>query len=224
MIAETRFAEIGLRSNFSFLEGASHPEEYAVAAKRLGLSGIGVADRNTVAGTVRVHLAAKEAKIPYHPGARLVFADETPDILAYPVDRDAWGRLCRLLSAGNLRANSKGTCELYEADLMEWGEGLMLAVMARPQRDAERLPALLGRLKARFGNHIHLALVPRYDGHDRRTLDLFAAIAAEAGVAILATNDVIMHEARACSRPHAPEYAPGWRLRHRPSTAAPPHA
>jgi error-prone DNA polymerase len=67
MSAESGFAEIGIRSNFSFLEGASHPEELAVAAKRLGLLGIGVADRNTVAGTVRVHLAAKEAKRPSTP-------------------------------------------------------------------------------------------------------------------------------------------------------------
>src|SRR5437868_11441424 len=96
-----RFAEIGIRSNFSFLEGASHPEELAVAAKRLKLLGIGVADRNTVAGTVRMHLAAKEARLDYHPGARLDFSDDTPDILAYPIVRPAWGRLCRLLSHGN---------------------------------------------------------------------------------------------------------------------------
>src|SRR5215470_5390773 len=98
-----RFAEIGIRSNFSFLEGASHPEEFAVAAVRFGLAGIGLADRNTVAGTVRLHVMAQKEKIPYHPGARLCFSDDTPDILAYPVDRPAWGRLCRLLSQGNLR-------------------------------------------------------------------------------------------------------------------------
>jgi DNA polymerase III alpha subunit len=161
----TQFAEIGIRSNFSFLEGASHPEELAVAAKRLELKGIGLADRNTVAGTVRVHLAAKEAKLPYHPGCRLDFSDATPDILAYPIDRPAWGRLCRLLSQGNLRADKKGTCELYEADLMEWGEGLMLVVTAEPEKHAEQLPDLLKRLKGRFPDQVYLALVPRYDGH-----------------------------------------------------------
>src|SRR5437870_1364918 len=98
-----RFAEIGIRSNFSFLEGASHPEEFVVAALRLGLTGIGIADRNTVAGTVRMHVMAKEEGLSYHPGARLCFTDDTPDILAYPIDRPAWGRLCRLLSQGNLR-------------------------------------------------------------------------------------------------------------------------
>jgi len=214
------FAEIGIRSNFSFLEGASHPEEIAVAAKRLGLMGIGVADRNTVAGTVRVHLAAREAKLPYHPGARLDFSDETPDILAYPVDRPAWGRLCRLLSQGNLRAASKGTCELYEADLMQWGEGLLLLVMAEPQKHGAGLPGLLKRLKTRFPSQVHLALVPRYDGHDRRNFALFADIAADAGVPVIATNDALMHEAGRKSmadvvtaiREHVPVQQAGFRL------------
>jgi error-prone DNA polymerase len=194
MTTAPRFAEIGIRSNFSFLEGASHPEELVVAALRLGLTGIGVADRNTVAGTVRMHLAAKEEDLRYHPGTRLSFSDDTPDILAYPVDRPAWGRLCRLLSQGNLRSGVKGTCELYEADLMEWGEGLLLVVMAEPQKHAEKLPDLLYRLKERFGDQVHLALVPRYAGHDHREFDFLATTATAAGVLLIATNDVLMHE------------------------------
>ena len=220
MSAGPRFAEIGLRSNFSFLEGASHPEELVVAASRLGLMGIGVADRNTVAGTVRVHLAAKEAKLPYHPGARLSFSDQTPDILAYPIDRPAWGRLCRLLSQGNLRANSKGTCELYEADLIEWGEGLLFVIMAEPENNVEQLPSLLKRLREKFPDQIHLALVPRYDGHDRRTFDFFAEIAAKASVPLIATNDALMHEAArkamadvvTAIREHIPVQRAGYKL------------
>jgi error-prone DNA polymerase len=189
-----RFAEIGIRSNFSFLEGASHPEEFVVAALRLGLTGIGLADRNTVAGTVRMHVMAKEEGLAYHPGARLSFTDDTPDILAYPIDRPAWGRLCRLLSQGNLRSGVKGTCELYEADLMEWGEGLLLVVTAEPQKHAEKLPALLHRLKERFSDQVHLALVPRYAGRDRPDFDFLAATSVEVGVSLIATNDVLMHE------------------------------
>ena len=214
------FAEIGIRSNFSFLEGASHPEELAVAAKRLKLKGIGLADRNTVAGTVRMHLAAKEADISYHPGARLCFSDETPDILAYPIDRPAWGRLCRLLSQGNLRSGVKGTCEIYEADLMEWGEGLLLLVMAEPRKNAKQLPELLKKLEARFPDQVHLALVPRYDGRDWRTFDFFAGVAAAAGVPIVATNDALMHAAArkpvadvvAAIREHVPVQQAGFRL------------
>jgi len=189
----TRFCELGLRSNFSFLEGASHPEELAVAAHRLGLAGIGLADRNTVAGVVRMYSAAKEAELPYSPGARLCFADATPDIAAYPRDRAAWGRLCRLLSLGNKRGG-KANCQIYEADLIEWGEGLMLMVIAE-DRHMAALPDLLTRLKATFGDCLHLALAPRHDGADRRHFHYLAEIARQTGVRLMATNDALMHEA-----------------------------
>src|SRR5262245_33170341 len=87
------YAEFAVQSNFSFLRGASKPEELAVTAKMLGLSALGLADRNTVAGVVRAWQQAKEAKIDYHAGCRLVFSDGTPDILAYPQDRPGRGQL-----------------------------------------------------------------------------------------------------------------------------------
>ena len=87
------FCEIGVASNFSFLRGASHPREIVVTAKLLGLGGVGLADRNTVAGVVRAYQQAREERYPFRPGARLVFFDDTPDILAYPRDREGWGRL-----------------------------------------------------------------------------------------------------------------------------------
>src|SRR6202007_1495011 len=96
----------------------------------LGRAGVGLADRNSVAGVVRAHLIKREQglALAYHPGARLVFADGTPDILAYPRDRPAWGRLCRLLTRGKLRAE-KGECILYLDDLLAHGNGLELVVM-----------------------------------------------------------------------------------------------
>src|ERR1700736_2734532 len=92
------YVEFAVTSNFSFLRGASHPEELMVQADQLGLAGLGLADRNSVAGVVRAHLVKRENdfKLRYHPGSRLVCADATPDILAYPRDRAAWGRLTRL--------------------------------------------------------------------------------------------------------------------------------
>ena len=109
-----RYVEFAVTSNFSFLRGASHPEELMAEATQLGLAGLGLADRNSVAGVVRAHVAKREIgmTLRYHPGARLVFADGTPDILAYPRDRPGWGRLCRLLTLGNRRAE-KGDCILY---------------------------------------------------------------------------------------------------------------
>src|SRR6476660_604321 len=97
------YAEFAVQSNFSFLRGASKPEELAVTAKMLGLSALGLADRNTVAGVVRAWQQSKEARIAYHPGCRLVFSDGTPDILAYPQDRQGWGHLCRMLTEANER-------------------------------------------------------------------------------------------------------------------------
>ena len=137
----TRYLEFAVASNFSFLRGASHAEELMLQAAHVGLAGIGLCDRNTVAGVVRAHLIKREQKLAlaYHPGARLVFADGTPDILAYPRDRPGWGKLCRLLTRGNLRAE-KGDCILLLDDLLEHIDGLELVVMETASRDGEAPP------------------------------------------------------------------------------------
>jgi error-prone DNA polymerase len=140
------YAELAVTTNFSFLRGASHAQELVLCAKRLGLAGIGIADRNSVAGVVRAHMAAQEAGLRLAVGARLVFADGTPDILAYPRDRAAWGRLTRLLSLGKLRA-PKGDCSLGVADLVDFIAGLNLIVMPPPRIEAAALQNLLQRLK-----------------------------------------------------------------------------
>ncbi|HET7596758.1 MAG TPA: hypothetical protein VFK15_07480, partial [Burkholderiales bacterium] len=135
------YLEFAVASNFSFLRGASHPEELMVQAASMGLAGIGLCDRNSVAGVVRAHAANREKNLNlrYHPGARLVFADGTPDILAYPRARAAWGRLTRLLTRGNLRA-AKGDCILYCDDLLEHIEGLELVVMEESSSPSPRIP------------------------------------------------------------------------------------
>src|SRR5690606_24506981 len=120
------FAELAVTTNFSFLRGASHPEELVGQAAALRLAGIGVCDRNSVAGVVRAHVAAKEFGLRFVPGCRLCFDDGTPDVLAWPRDRTAFGRLTRLLTIGNRRA-AKGKCLLALDDLLAWGEGMVLA-------------------------------------------------------------------------------------------------
>ena len=127
------FAEFGAITNFSFLRGASHPEELVAQAIVLGLAAIGIADRNSLAGIVRAHLFLRHNKddangLRVLSGARLVFCDGTPDILAYPRDRAAYGRLCRLLTTGNIRAQ-KGTCLLTLDDLLQWQEGMQLIAL-----------------------------------------------------------------------------------------------
>ncbi len=207
----TDFCEIGARSNFSFLEGASRPEEMVIAASALGLAGLAIADRNSVAGVVRAHMQAKALTdpkngagkdkkplplVPFQPGARLVFADETPDILAFAENRRGWANLCRLLSTGNLRAE-KGKCLLYEADLLQFHENLMLAVLPprrRPEGEAEvGLEAVLKRLKTACRDRVYLALSPAYDGLDRFVFADRASLAGRLKLPLIATNEPLYH-------------------------------
>jgi len=171
-----RFAELVAATNFSFLRGASHPGDMVGEAIALGMRAIGIADRNTVAGVVRAHVALREAREQWHPawakakarheadrpwedfpappdlpspapdfrlivGARLVFADGTPDIVAYPATRYGWGRLTRLLSLGNRRA-TKGGCLIGIGDLIAHHQDLMLIVLPESSFDEEENEAL----------------------------------------------------------------------------------
>ncbi len=217
------YAELAASTNFSFLRGASHPEEMVAQAMALGLAGIGIADRNSVAGVVRAHVFARENDAAGRgfrviAGARLVFCDGTPDILAYPRDRAAWGRLCRLLTQGNLRAE-KGVCPLTLDDLLQWREGLSLIVMedssfeenhipgAREARtrDPENEKASGPRIASHpakwsviFNNassphHIRLAARMVYDGHMRERLAARVALARDMRLPLIAINDPVMH-------------------------------
>src|SRR5207244_8181346 len=103
------YAELQVTSNFSFLRGASHPDELVMTAAALGHRAIAITDRNSVAGLVRAHHAAKTVGIRLVIGVRLDLADGT-SLLAYPEDRAAYGRLTRLLTLGKRRA-PKGACD-----------------------------------------------------------------------------------------------------------------
>jgi error-prone DNA polymerase len=212
------YAEIAITTNYSFLRGASHPQEFALAAQLLGLKAIGIADRNTLAGVVRAYSALQELKGEKPKllvGARLVFADGTPDILAYPSDRAAYGRLCRLLSKGKARA-AKGECILYLSDLLEWQEGLLLIVMPPSLRVAEEIfkkawnnaaffaeiatgakaadiEPLLQKLSQTAPDRVWLGVSMPYRGDDRRRLRKWHRIARATGTPLIATNDVLYH-------------------------------
>jgi error-prone DNA polymerase len=181
------YIEFATASNFSFLRGASHPEELMMQATHLGLAGLGLCDRNSVAGVVRAHLAKRVHKldVKYHPGARLVFADGTPDILTYPRDRAGWGRLTRLLTLGNLRAK-KGECILHLDDLIAHSFGLEMIVIGG---DA----AFLSKLRIHAPGRVRLAASMLYSGRDRARLMQIRKIAQEARVPMIAINDVHFH-------------------------------
>jgi DNA-directed DNA polymerase III PolC len=219
----TGYAEFAVTTNFSFLRGASHGEELAMQGKALGLAGLGIADRNSVAGVVRAHQAAKEAGLPFAPGARLIFCDGTPDILAFPESRTAWGRLTKLLTLGK-RRTEKGECLLRRDDLFAHADGLNLIVMPERLKRAaasgkeDPLTALLQAL--REATQVWLGASMRYRGDDARRLARLAALAGAARVPLIATGDVLYHaperrplqDVMTCIREHVTLATAGRRL------------
>ncbi len=193
-MSEPAYVEFAVQSNFSFLRGASRPEELVVAAQMLGFQAIGLADRNTVAGVVRAWSQSKATRFPYHPGCRLSFADGTPDVLAYPRDREGWGYLCRLLTQANIRDESeKGASLVYRDDLIQWGDRMALAVIPPLAAEVASDLDLIGLLKDRFGKAVRLAVAPGYGGNDRLRIEQAAALAEAADVPLMAINDVLYH-------------------------------
>jgi error-prone DNA polymerase len=215
------YAELAVTTNFSFLHGASHGEELVVRAKELGLAGLAVADRNSVAGVVRAHQAAKDAGLKFAPGARLVFADGTPDILVYPQDRTAWGRLTQLLTLGK-RRTEKGQCLIHRDDLVAHIVGLNLIVLPGRLRNADdnALVTLLLWLRDAAPRDVWLGASVLYRGDDARRLARLAAVAGEARVPLIAVGDVLYHaperrtlqDVVTCIREHLTLSAAGRRL------------
>src|SRR5690606_34472263 len=109
------YTELQVTSTFSFLRGASHPHELVEQAAAYGYSKIAITDRNTLAGIVRAHVAAKKIGMTIIPACRLDLLDGQ-SLLAYPTDKDAYSCLSGLLTLGNLRAE-KGQCHLYKKDV-----------------------------------------------------------------------------------------------------------
>ncbi len=134
-----RYAELHCRTNFSFLEGASHPDELVGRAAELGYHALAITDGNSLAGVVRAHGAAKDLGLKLVIGAEVAPVDG-PRVVVWAPDRESYGRLCRLLTAGRRRAE-KGTCELTLGDIAEHSAGLLAAVV--PEREELGVPLAL---------------------------------------------------------------------------------
>lgn len=211
------YAELAVTTNFSFLRGASHAEELVRQASALGLSAIGVADRNTLAGVVRAHIAAKDVGLRLVVGARLIPSDG-PDLICYPTDRAAYGRLSRLLSAGKLRAE-KGACLINMQDISAHAEGQVFVVM--PPRnltgDFETTLEHLGRL---WPGQLYLAACYGYHGRNRERLGRLSDLSLKTGAPMVAVNDVLYHaperrplqDVLTCIREHCTIQQAGFRL------------
>ncbi|WP_068875986.1 MULTISPECIES: error-prone DNA polymerase [unclassified Phenylobacterium] len=191
----TRYAELQAASNFSFLRGASHPGELVIGAAAMGVEAIGVCDRNTLAGVVRAWSQARTLReqggsIRALTGCRLVFADGTPELLVYPTDREAYGRLTRLLTVGQLRSK-KGECRLLWEDYREASEG-QLTIVVPPDRLTGEFAGALQQVR-NVGRDVWLAATRRYGPRDLNRISALGALADQAGTPLVATNDVLYH-------------------------------
>ncbi len=192
MSGSNGYVELAAASNFSFLRGASHAEELVVRARELELDGLAITDRNSVAGVVRGHMAAKEAGLRFAPGCRLVFMDGTPDIFVWPERRQAWGNLCELLSLGKRRA-PKGECHLALEDLMSHGGGLLMAAYPDPNQPVN-IKQHLQQLKEAFGGYLHLGLTRTYCQTDQRQMAAIARLSAKTGIPYVTLGNIFYHK------------------------------
>jgi error-prone DNA polymerase len=220
--AAPAYAELQITSNFSFLRGASHPDELVLTAAALGLAAVAITDRNTVAGLVRAHQAAKTVGIRLVVGVRLDLHDGM-SLLAYPQDRAAYGRLTRLLTLGR-RCAPKGECHLDYADVAAYGAGQIVVVLPpeNPEAAAESAAHLsfVERVAADFRGRAYLAAHHFYRGDDARRLTRLAALAEGAGLPLVAMGDVLYHaperrvlqDVVTCIREHCTIHEAGFRL------------
>jgi error-prone DNA polymerase len=188
-MSATRYAELQCTSHFSFLRGASSCEELFNEAVQLGHEALAITDRNSLAGIVRAHEAAKTTGVRLIVGCRLDLTDGM-SVLVYPADRPAYARLCRLLSLGKKRGG-KAQCQLDWPDLIACKEG-PIAVLIPDEAD-ETCALHLRRIAEAFGDRAYLALTLRHRPNDALRLYELSNMAARAGVPTVVTNDVLFH-------------------------------
>jgi len=179
-------------TNFSFLHGASHPREIVEQAHKLGLAGIGIADKNTLAGVVRAHTAARELGMRLIVGARLVEANGFETVI-YPKDRVAWGNLCRILTNGN-RRSKKGSCNLTQDDVNEAMASACAIIIPPATLTEQWFELALARIKNSPENcDVFIAITRPYDGTDFERISRISAFCIATKAQLIATNDAIMH-------------------------------
>ncbi|WP_043344118.1 error-prone DNA polymerase [Belnapia moabensis] len=207
----TGYAELATQSNFSFLDGASHPEELVETAEALGLAGLAICDTNSLAGVVRGHVAAKARGLPFRVGCRLRL-DDASEWLAWPSDRAGYGRLTALLSRSRMQA-AKGECRISRAGLLAAAEGWVLAAVPPVEPDAAFADALqhdAAVLRGRLALPLHLVAYHVMRGNDRRRIGTLAGIAAQAEARLLAIGHVRYHH---CTRRRLADVLTAIRLR-----------
>jgi len=185
-----RHAVLGCYSNFTFLKGASHPDEMVAKAATLGWAAIGIADVNSLAGIVRAHVAARDHQIRLIVGARLRPVDG-PDILVHPLDRAGYEGLSMLLSEANMRG-SKAAPILYLADIARLPASTALLVMPPRHPDAQ-YQAHLQTIQQIAKGHLFAGLCLYRDGADEARCQMLMAAAAALKLRVAAAADALYH-------------------------------
>src|SRR5687767_6247328 len=190
------YTELQVTTNFSFLRGASHPEELVEQASAYGYSAISITDRNTFAGIVRAHAAAKKFGMRIIPACRLDLVDG-PSLLAFPTDIHAYSQLSNLLTLGNLRAE-KGLCHLSKADVYQHAKGIKFVALPPYSLNEvldfdDSFKKDLKEYLDAFGEHLYIAASRTYNGDDTKQLYRISQLAKQLHMPMVATNDVHYH-------------------------------
>ena len=193
---QMNYTELQVTSNFSFLRGASHPEELMEQAAALGYSSLAITDRNSLAGIVRAYSAAKSGPVRLIPACRLDLLDG-PSVLAYPINKDGYAQLSGLLTTGNLRAE-KGDCHLYKADVYEQLSDARFIIVPPTSlnTDFEFDPLFEKKIQEYrevWGFKVYLALSRRYLGDDGKQIFRLNQLARRHKIPVVATNDIHYH-------------------------------
>ena len=217
------YTELQVTTNFSFLRGASHPEELVTQAAALGYKQIAITDRNSFAGIVRAHAAAKINGIRIIVGCRLDLLDGF-SLLAYPTNMAAYSQLSNLLTLGNRRAE-KGECHLYKADVYKYASDVKFVVLPPGELNElfefdKSFEIVLKEYYTIFGADLYIAASRKYQGDDSKYFYRLAQLSSQLNIPLVATNDVHYHEPErrqlqdiiTCIREKCTIYTAGYRL------------
>src|SRR6266487_979409 len=195
-VIDMNYTELQVTTNFSFLQGASHPEELVAQAAIYGYKEIAITDRNSFAGLVRGHVAARAKGIRIIPGCRLDLLDG-PGLLAYPTNKNAYSQISELLTVGNLRAE-KGECFLYKSDVYNYSKGIKFIVippyvLSNEFEFESSFENALREYRNVFGRDLYIEASRRYNGNDSKYLYRLSQLSTQLQISMVATNDVHYH-------------------------------
>jgi len=180
------YAELHCKTNFSFLEGASHPDELVHRAAELGYAALAVTDRNSLAGVVRVHVAAKAAGLKLLIGAEITPV-EAPSVVLLAQNRTGYARLSTLITVGRRKA-PKGKCRLTMDDVAQYSEGLIACIVSANQDDAS-----LNTYREIFGDRAYLLAELHHGPDNSGKLAILKSLSERTRLPLVAANDVHYH-------------------------------